>query len=149
MGGVQGKLSGLDTLADMPACCFIVPGISDTVIRRANRLDLPQRSHFFHPDLVHAADVVIGKAGYSTIAEVYSAGVPFGFITRPDSREMGPLEAYIEKELSGRRIALPAFESGAWLDDLACLLALPIENRKRINGARQVADYILAQLQGR
>ena len=58
---------------------------------------LPAQSAFYHPDLIHAADVVVGKLGYSTLAEVWAAGVPFGYVVRPQFPESGPLEAWAQQ----------------------------------------------------
>jgi UDP-N-acetylglucosamine:LPS N-acetylglucosamine transferase len=103
---------------------------------------LPHRSDFFHPDLVNAADVVIGKAGYSTIAEVYQAGVPFGYVPRPNFREMPPLIAFIEKEMSGMCIDADDFLAGKWLRKARQLLDFPRTQRPDGDGSRQAASMI-------
>ena len=57
--------------------CFVFAGGVSAYRQEGNLHFLPFESDFFHPDLVHAADLVVGKAGYSMIAEVWAAGVPF------------------------------------------------------------------------
>lgn len=103
---------------------------------------LPHRSVYYHPDLVNAADAVVGKAGYSTLAEAYNAGVPFGYVSRPNFRESHVLEDFIKKEMSGLRFSRAEFETGEWLEKLPTLLALPVKSPKDINGAAAAADYI-------
>ena len=48
------------------------------MVREKNVILLPANTDLYHPDLVHAADAVVAKLGYSTVAETYSAGVPLG-----------------------------------------------------------------------
>ena len=107
---------------------------------------VPQHAGFYHPDLVHASDAVIGKAGYSTLAEVYRAGVPFGYVIREGWRESDRLAAFIGKKMRGLAITAKAFESGAWLRRLDALLAMPRIHRRGPNGADQAADFIIELL---
>jgi UDP-N-acetylglucosamine:LPS N-acetylglucosamine transferase len=92
--------------------------------------------------MVNAADAVIGKAGYSTVAEVYNAGVPFGYVGRPDFRESTALTVFIEQEMRGLPIKRSQFQSGAWLSLLSDLLALPRVHRNNSSGADQVAAFV-------
>ena len=71
---------------------LVIPG-SPQLARDGRVIRLPAHSDFEHPDLIHAADVVVGKLGYSTLAEVWAAGVPFGCVMRPHFPESAPLEA--------------------------------------------------------
>jgi UDP-N-acetylglucosamine:LPS N-acetylglucosamine transferase len=108
---------------------------------------LPHRSEFFHPDLVYAADAVVGKVGYSTVSEVYAAGIPFGYILREDFREAPALAAYIEQHIPGFQIEQAPFTAGQWLACLPQLLALPRAMRQGPNGADQVAQFVLSLCQ--
>jgi|GEM_PF-51231 len=110
--------------------------------RGGNITLLPHRSAYYHPDLVHAADAVVGKAGYSTVAEVYDAGVPFGYLTRPDFSESDVLAEFIDAEIPSVRIPDGAFAEGDWLDLLPGLLTLPKRKNGRADGARGIADHI-------
>jgi len=132
---------------------FVAPGSYPELAaegeRRGNVTLLPHRSVYYHPDLVNAADAVVGKAGYSTLAEVYYAGVPYGYVMRKNFRESDILESFIEKEMSGVPIPPAAFESGAWLEKLPELLTLGKRVPESLNGAEQAADYIRRLLAGR
>jgi hypothetical protein len=142
MGGIPWEYTFLEQLAAQRDFYFIIPGAAERLELRDNLALLPQRSDFYHPDLVNAADVVIGKLGYSTLAEIYYAGVPFGYIPRLHFRESEVLAAYIENELSGIAITGAQFENGEWLARLPDLLALPRRHHHRINGADQAASFI-------
>ncbi len=147
MGGIAGNLPFIEKLAavDKPVC-FVLPGTSinpaDAGIKQNQVIFLPQNSAFHHPDLVNAADAVVGKVGYSTLAEVYHAGVPYGFVSRPDFRESPVFETYIRQNMAGIEIPEIEFNSGAWLNCLPELLSHPKQVRSEPNGADAAADYI-------
>ncbi len=125
---------------------FVVPGVYSEVPpegeRRGNATLVPHRSFYYHPDLVNAADAVVGKAGYSTLAEVYYAGVPYGYVTRSNFRESDILEAFINEKMSSLPITQAEFKNGAWLEKLPELLTLPGKLPVKVNGADAVADYV-------
>ena len=88
----------------------------------------------------------MGKVGYSTIAEIYQTGVPFGYIARPENREMQPLVDFIENQMSGMAIAESEFHSGTFIEHLEKLLKIPCTPGHRSNGADQIAGFIAALL---
>ena len=142
LGGIQEKLPSLDMLLTRDDIDFIIPGSNRTMERQRNILLLPQHSDFFHPDLVNASDAVIGKVGYSTLAEVYHAGTPFGYISRNTFRESMNLLLFIEKHIQGMPVEEDGFLKGQWSSILPKLLELPRIARNGINGAEQAAAFI-------
>ena len=142
MGGIPQRHAFLDRLMDIPRMYFVIPGNSHRAEKRGNLILLPHRSEFYHPDLVNASDAVIGKAGYSTVAEAYRAGVPFGFVSREKFREAKTMARFIETQMRGIEISPDEFESGQWLARLDDLLALPRVARREPNGATQIAQFI-------
>lgn len=143
MGGVQGTYGFLNDLRGQQDVSFIIPGGSPWPEYTDNLILLPHDSHFFHPDLINACDAVIGKVGYSTLAEVYHAGVPFGYVPRNLFRESAVLAAFIDARMPGLPIETSAFENGNWLSDLEKLLSLPRIRRNEPNGSEQAAAFIL------
>jgi len=141
-GGIQEKYRFPKSLFTQREICFVVPGGSERPKRHDNLILLPHRSDFFHPDLVNGADVVVGKAGYSTIAEVYHAGVPFGYVPRSNYRETGKLVAFIEKEIKGLCVGIEDFQAGKWLRKASQLLDFNRTQRHNSNGSHQVAAMI-------
>ena len=107
---------------------------------------MPENSEFFQPDLVNAADAVIGKAGYSTIAEVFHAGIPFGYSARAHFREAEPLVNFIENKMHALAIEQSEFKYGDWIHQIEDLLALPRVQRKTSNGAAKMAGFIANRL---
>ena len=146
MGGMREVYGFLDRLRAQPDIQFIVPGASQDIQRQANILHLPFRSPIFHPDLINASDAVIGKLGYSTVAEVFQSGVPFGFIRRPSFRESPVIEAYIDKNLAGFPISEEDFRSGDFVASIAKLFRLPRPQKLKPNGAEAAAAFILSLL---
>ncbi|MEM7029283.1 MAG: hypothetical protein AAF629_06940 [Chloroflexota bacterium] len=147
MGGIQWQYADLSALEDTPNIFFVVPGSSEKGERRGNLILLPHHSDFFHPDLITAADAVIGKIGYSTVAEIYQAGIPFGYIGRPGFRESKPLTQFIKTRMQGVPFTQQQFESDTWLDYLPSLLALPHLERSEKSGANQAAEFLAMLLE--
>ncbi len=145
-GGAPKSYSFIDKLKRVTDIHFILPGTADIESRQDNLILLPENSAYFHPDLINAADAVVGKVGYSTVAEIYQAGVPFGYVARPQNREMQPLVDFIENQLSGIAIAESEFHNGTFIEHLDKLLRIPRTAAKRPNGADQIAGFIAALL---
>ena len=141
-GGVRDKYPFLKNLTAKKEICFVVPGGSEHPEQQDNFILLPFRSGFNHADLINAADAVVGKAGYSTIAEVYQAGVPFGYVPRSNFRETDKLVAFIGKEMTGLCIGEEEFKTGKWLSKVSQLLSSPKTPRHNHNGSHQAADLI-------
>ncbi len=148
MGGVKNDYRSLDRLNDFPQTCFVVPGAAETPRVDGNRVLLPHHSDFYHPDLVNAADAIIGKIGYSTLAEVYHAGIPFGYIPRPSFPETEVLTTYVRTHCNGFAITAAAFEDCRWPGHVADLLRLPRLRRNTPNGASRAARFIQGVLNG-
>lgn len=148
MGGVESRIDFPERLKSRPDITFIMPGGVHEFIRTDNVIRMPHHSTFFHPDLVHAADAVIGKAGYSTIAEVYHTGIPFGYVTRPNFRESEKLVDFITANMPGLPVPMEEFNGGEWISRLDDLLALPRVRQERPNGSYQAANFIAERLNG-
>jgi hypothetical protein len=141
-GGIPESYRFLDRLASYRDAYFILPGSSRSTKFRENMALLPHHSNFFHPDLVNASDVVIGKVGYSTIAEVYAAGVPFGYAARKRYPESPGLVDFIRKKMDGVALREEDFNLGRWVERLPHLLAMPRRHRCGSNGSEKIAAYI-------
>lgn len=140
MGGFGQDLDYLHQLTKRDDVTFVLPGVA----AQGDNLICPQwRDNPYHPDLIAACDLVIGKLGYSTFAEVYHAGVPFAYIPRDNFRESVAIEAFILEHMPARAMRERDFLSGAWLDHLDDLLQLKPQPRPRHNGADQIATRLL------
>jgi predicted glycosyltransferase len=141
-GGIASRYPFLKKLAVLAEVTFVIPGLSREPKIRDNLILLPHRSGFYHPDLVNAADAVIGKLGYSTLAEVYCAGVPFGYIPRSHFRESDRMEEFIKNEMGAVAVEESEFQEGHWIAKLNTLFAWGRCPRQGCNGADQAAQFI-------
>lgn len=143
MGGVAGTYPFLEQLAQHQNYVFVVAGDkterTGNVVRFANADD-----SFYHPNLVADAELVISKAGASTVSEVYWAGVPFVAITRPQFRESAVICDFISSFNPTLSLSQEQFYAGDWLGSLADIMK-PAVPRIGVNGAEQAAS-ILAQI---
>ncbi|NLG99167.1 MAG: hypothetical protein GX491_17555 [Chloroflexi bacterium] len=143
MGGIVTQYPFLDRLIDSRDALFLIPGGSDQYEKRGSLILIPHHSRFFHPDLVEASDAVIGKLGYSTLAEAYNQSVPFAFVPRARFRESGPMGDFAREKMGAVELSESRFFSGAWLDLLPDLLARKQNKPAEINGADQIAASLL------
>lgn len=146
MGGEGISRLPMGVFAACPGTVFAVAGLKEPVTGQENLRVIRRDSEYFYPDLVGACDAVVGKVGYSTLAEVYHAGVPFGYVARPDFRESGPLVDFIRRNMAGSEIPADDFNSGAWIAMLPQLIAAGGEKVTRTNGADQCAGFIASLL---
>jgi len=142
-GGVPDGNDVVSRLPHQKDVCFIVPGAFEHVHRRGNTIMLPHNCMYFHPDLIQASDAVVGKAGYSTIAELYYAGIPFGYISKPSFRESPILEQFIKQHMMGIPIDEAELTDGHWVNHIPELLGQTPKKPSHANGADQIADFIL------
>jgi hypothetical protein len=143
MGGVGWSYRGLAAAERHPRAWFAVPGGAERPRRRGRVLLLPFHSALYHPDLVQAADVVVGKLGYSTVAEAYQARSATAFIARPRFRESQVLAEFVRRTAPSVEITEAAFSDGSWLDAVDALLDAERPTGPRANGAEAAAAAIL------
>ena len=139
MGGFGQNLAFSDRLAAMSDLLFVVPGESLS----ADNIFCPNPSHnLYHPDLIAACDLVVGKIGYSTFAEVYHAGIPYAYIPRTNFSESAIIERFIVEHMPHVRLTEERFLDGSWLESLGDWLQIPAVARPAHNGADQIADHL-------
>ena len=125
---------------------YALAGPSETLRREGPWLFLPFHSPVYYPDLVAASSAVIAKLGYSTLAEAYHAGVPFGFLPRAQFPESPILAAYALREMPSRELSAEAFLAGDWLGAAHALLEIQPQTKHRPNGADRAAEFLLDRL---
>jgi len=148
MGGIPWRFEGLERVADTGGITIVVPGAGEVEERRGSLIQLPHHSRFHHPDLLHAADGVVAKLGYSTLAEVHSAGCPLGWISRPAFPESPVLERWVSGHLAGFEITAGEITEGTWIRRLPELLALRRRPDRGTDGAAEAARLILERVTG-
>ena len=147
MGGVseelrflnEGFLNELKKYSVRLVCCSDGGGLKNF----ENVIFLPQFSNYYHPDLVNASDGVIGKLGYSTVAEVANTGVPFAFVVREDYPEMDCLKDFVLTFQNTLEVNAQRFKTGNILEQVLSLLEFERIEPNDINGAEECAKFIL------
>lgn len=142
LGGIESDFDNISRLHQFNNTVFVVPGGAAVAERDRNIILLPHHSSYYNPDMILAADLVVGKAGYSTLAEVMMAGVPYAFISRGDFRESDVIIPYINKHLPSLEITEHEYQSGSWIDRLPECFALTANPPHPINGADVIADHL-------
>lgn len=103
---------------------------------------------FLFPDLIASADVVLTKAGYSTIACALVHGKPVLSCSRDDFIEFTAMKRFLEEHRVGRIIDTATFFQGNWRADLEAVLRLSVEGRVRVDGETDVARIVRRYLGG-
>jgi hypothetical protein len=148
-GGVEHRLASLGPLAGLAGVTFVIPGASREERWEGNLRLLPHHTPIHHPDLVAAADLVVGKLGYSTVAEVVTAGGRMLYAPRGGFRESAELARYLEARLPAEAIAMAELESGAWVERLPAMLARARPAAAVTQGAAVAAERIAGWWSGR
>ena len=146
MGGIP---EDLDFAVNCPIpenVTLLLPGTFDHTEKIGNKVLLPHHSGYYHPDMVHASDFIIGKAGYSTISEVCAAGAAYGYISRDDFRESDVTKAFLQKRPNTLEISYERFTAFTLDREIGKLLELGKTAPQPVNGSDAAADFILQTL---
>lgn len=143
MGGVGWDYGPLDRMMAADGPWVVVPGGAEAETRHGRLLLLPFHSAYFHPDLVQAADVVVGKLGYSTVAEVCHAGTAFAYVERPRFPESPVLARFVDREVTAVMLEPTAFATCGWLPGVHEALAAGRKTPAARDGADEAAAAIL------
>jgi L-arabinokinase len=108
---------------------------------------LPRPCPIPHEDLICACDAVIGKAGYSTIAEALVHGTRFLYLPRAYFPEAPVLQRGLERLGCARAMPRADFEAGRWRAHLDALFASPEPGPgPSADGAERIADALLERI---
>ncbi|MBI9083153.1 MAG: hypothetical protein JEZ11_06105 [Desulfobacterales bacterium] len=137
---------GMIGLRRIPSGIRIVVPANGAVPAEHPGLQVVAHDAFYHPDLIGACDAVIGKTGYSTLAEVFHAGVPFGYVSRGAFPEAAVLEAFARESMGARPLSEADLKSGAWIEAIPALAALRRVSAAPPNGAEAAARFVASLL---
>ncbi len=141
MGGLPENFPELKPLQWHPDFLLVFTGQKQT-IRLTENILLLHSNNMYHPDLLGAADLVVCKTGYSTLAECCQAGARVISVSRDNYPESKPLQGYLEKVLGGIAITPEAYASGDWLNIAAERITMPRSVPCKENGADRVAEFL-------
>lgn len=148
MGGHDWGQTDLRALAAVTGWTFLVMAsawsqVSQLPFCRPVPADFPA----YH-NLLAAADLVIGKAGGSTVAQVLAYPTPLLYTLSDDWRESDLLHTALQSSGYARWLSLADFERGAWVQLLDETVSLsPSGVTWPGNGTAQASAHILTHLQ--
>lgn len=105
---------------------------------------LPRFLPMPHVDLVAAADVVLSKPGYGTVAEAVAHGVPLVYVEREGFPEIPALVRYVRMAGAGVPLSRSDFAAGRWAAALETALRKPPPPIIPAIGAEAAAERLLA-----
>ncbi len=146
MGGIPENLDFAVNSAVPENVTLLLPGTFERTEFIGNKVLLPHHSGYYHPDMVHSADFVIGKAGYSTIGEVCASGAAYGFISRENFRESDVTSDFLRRRPNTLEIAQARFDAFTLDEEITRLLNLGKIAPLPVNGSEIAADFILQTL---
>jgi hypothetical protein len=144
MGGVPWDYDDFARFPHSNGAWIVIPGGSEGEKRRRGQtVLLPFHSGFYHPDLVAASDLVVGKLGYSTVAETFCAGAALAFLSRPCFPESPILAQWVKNHMVAAEISGDELRDGSWRDVANELLKIPRRKPDEPNGAGRTTEVIL------
>ena len=124
--------------------CIVIPGDFTEITKKDSIIHLPMNSRIPFPDLVNASSLVVGKAGYGTIAECWGMDIPFLGVFRDTFRESNILRHFCKQEVNFKEITLPEFNDSSWMKYIPDLLGKKISNSPvKRNGAKDACAQII------
>ena len=141
--GLQPNDFGRRGFRPPPATTVVVPGAVDRPTVHGRVVWIPTMGGPYHPDLVAASDLVIAKLGYSTVAEVFSAGTRLAYLARRRFPESPVLEDFVRQHIPSVGLAEDWLENTATPELLDELITTPRPGGVRPNGALAAAKLIL------
>ena len=142
MGGIAWRFEGARGLAGPEGLTFVVFAGTDELERHGKVILLPERSPIYLPDLIAASELVVGKLGYSTVAEAWAAGCRYLYVPRPRFPESPLLAAFVDRHLPSRETELDGFSQGKWTARIGDLLERPRPAPRKDNGADRISELI-------
>lgn len=122
---------------------WVMPDLWEQVQTCANARLIPTEFESYH-NLIAAADVLVGKAGGSTVTECIAHQTATIYTLRTNWRENDMLADALRMYANSLYIPQAEFEAGAWIDALDEIANRDFEwPRIATNGATRIADRLL------
>ena len=122
----------------------IIPGDYNSIHRQDEVTYIPMNFDIAFIDLVRSSSHVIGKAGYSTVAECWGMNIPFTGVFREHFPESQVLREFCQKTLTFNEVSHSAFIDGSWCELFKDLPVTSMKHSPKTNGATQAVDEIMS-----
>ena len=145
-GGLGPGTIAVSEPEDLAGYVFVGMGAPPPGFRGA-WIELPSPSRAPHEHLVAACDAILGKPGYSSVAEALAHRRRFLALPREDFREAVVLQEGLERLGCARAMPREDFAAGRWRAHLDLLFAQPPTFAEiRCDGADVIADALAPRL---
>jgi len=122
MGGMTWGDSDVSALRDMRGWSFwVMPDMWEHVSDLPYCTPIPTNTPDYQ-NLIAASDVLVGKAGWSTIAEIIAHRTPMLYTLRDGYSENTLLQSALQTHANCRYVEKSAFQTGAWIRHLSELV---------------------------
>ncbi|QPJ62649.1 MAG: hypothetical protein G3M70_12500 [Candidatus Nitronauta litoralis] len=98
--------------------------------------------HFAFPDLMASSDLVLTKAGYSTLATAFSHNKPVVTCERPGFKEFEAVQSFLTDNNIGQILASEPFYNLEWQDSIKKALKLTVKDKIETHGERDIKTLI-------
>lgn len=146
MGGFAQQIPNLRELQKLSGFTFLFTGQAHQKRIGKNIHLLPRDDQLYFPDIIAAADIVVCKAGYSTVAECYQAGARIISVGTSDHAEALVLQNFMKKQLDAINITPSTYSDGQWSPLLYKLMERHQPAAAEINGADTIATFLSNKL---
>ena len=119
-------------------CVFITRDPLPTNVNNLFVLD----DRFAYIDLIASADIILTKAGYSTLARAFNHGKPILSCSREGFVEYSAIRKFMEDRQVGLIIPPDKFFSADWKEFILQARQLTVAGKVKLDGARQVREII-------
>ena len=139
-GGFGERRFPMDALAELSGFSFhLMQSLEGSL---PGNFTVHEGTDLFHPDLVHAADVVLGKLGYGLVSECLSAGTPMVYVPRAGFPEHDVFVDELPAQLPVFPLAVEDFLSGRWQPALHAAAEADAEPAENIHGASEILAWL-------
>lgn len=147
MGGSEWGKTDIRALRDMENWTFLmIPSAYEQVKGLSHVRCVPMDYPDYH-NLIAAADVLVGKAGGSTVAEVIAHRTPMIYTLNDNWFENDLMEASLQRYCNSLCLPRADFERGVWVHHLEEIVTRAYSWQDvPMNGAEVAADRLLAML---
>jgi hypothetical protein len=125
-----------------PGVVWAMPAAVSRIVHDRGIVRFPSLGGPFHPDLVAAADLVIAKLGYSTVAEAYHGRTALAYLCRPAFPESPVLERFVRCHIPSAAITPSLLDDPSAAKTITRLVDAARPPGRRANGAEAAARLV-------
>ncbi len=129
-----------ERLAEMTDYFFLTRDATPANLTCPNLISLDDQFSF--PDLIASSDLILTKAGYSTLATAFSHHKPVVTCERPGFKEFEAVQAFLSDNKVGEIMASAPFYSLDWQDSIKKALKFTVKGKIETHGERDVKRLV-------